>query len=50
DWNKNALETAKSYAKEDNMSKQAIYEELKDEDGDQFTKKEAKFAIDNLNN
>ncbi|MFT9234507.1 Ltp family lipoprotein, partial [Liquorilactobacillus nagelii] len=46
--NLKALKTAKNYAKKDNMSKQAIYEELKDEDGDQFTKSQAIYAKEHV--
>ena len=50
DYNKNALETAKSYAKDMHMSNDAIYDILKSPDGEKFTEFEAKYAIDHLDN
>ena len=50
DYNKNALETAKSYAKDMHMSNDAIYDILKSPYGEKFTEFEAKYAIDHLDN
>ena len=48
DWNKNALEKAKTYQTSMNMSSKAIYNQLiSSVEG--FTKSEAQYAIDNLN-
>lgn len=44
----NALEKAKSYAETQHMSKQGIYEQLISPYGEQFTKTEAQYAINNL--
>ena len=48
DWKKNALESAKSYRDNMNMSKSAIYSQLVSEYGEQFTEEEAQYAIDHL--
>ena len=48
DYNKNALEKAKSYQSLMNMSKSAIYDQLISEYGEQFTADEAQYAIDHL--
>lgn len=45
---KAALKKAEMYSKVMNMSKKAIYEQLVSEYGEQFTKEQAKYAIDNL--
>jgi RNA polymerase subunit RPABC4/transcription elongation factor Spt4 len=47
-WKKNALEKAKTYSETMNMSKAAIYDQLISEYGEQFTKKQAQYAIDHL--
>lgn len=49
DWNKNALEKAKSYQKDQNMSTSAIKTQLTSDAGEQFTVEQAQYAIDNLN-
>lgn len=46
---KAALETAKSYSDDLNMSKEKIYDILTSEVGEKFSKEDAKFAIDHLN-
>lgn len=48
DWNKNALEKARSYQDSMAMSPDAIYEQLTSEYGEQFTPEEAQYAVDNL--
>ncbi|EHM86494.1 Ltp family lipoprotein, partial [Staphylococcus aureus] len=48
DYNKNALESAKSYAKSLNMSTREIYDQLISEYGGRFTPSEAQYAIDHL--
>ena len=48
DYNKNALEKAKTYRDVMSMSNQAIYDQLISQYGEQFTKEEAQYAIDNL--
>lgn len=45
---KSALNSAETYSDMMNMSKAAIYDQLISEYGDKFTKKAAKYAIDNL--
>ena len=45
---KNALSAAQSYSDNLHMSKQGIYDQLKSEYGDQFTKEQAQYAIDHL--
>ena len=50
DYNKNALEKAKSYQKEMNMSKSAIYDQLTSSYGEKFTQSEAQYAVDHLSN
>ena len=47
DWNKNALEKAKTYQTSMNMSSKAIYNQLVSS-VEGFTKSEAQYAIDNL--
>ncbi|HIQ91047.1 MAG TPA: Ltp family lipoprotein [Candidatus Coprosoma intestinipullorum] len=46
---KNALAKAESYSKNLHMSKQAIYDQLTSEYGEQFSAEDAQYAIDNLN-
>lgn len=48
DWNKNALEKARSYQDSMAMSPDAIYDQLTSEYGEQFTPEEAQYAVDNL--
>ena len=48
DWNANALATAKNYQETMSMSKSAIYKQLISEYGEEFTKDEAQYAIDHL--
>ena len=50
DWNKNALEQAKSYRETMAMSNDAIYDQLISEYGGKFTEEEAQYAVDNLDN
>lgn len=47
DWNKNALEKAKTYQSM-SMSKSAIQDQLTSEYGEKFTEDEAKYAVSNL--
>ena len=47
-WKENALEKAKTYSETMNMSKAAIYDQLISDYGEQFTKKQAQYAIDHL--
>ena len=47
DWNKNALEKAKTYQTSMSMSSKAIYNQLISS-AEGFTKSEAQYAIDNL--
>lgn len=49
DYNKNALEKAKSYQKTMNMSTAAIRDQLISAAGEQFTPEEADYAIQHLN-
>ena len=48
DWKANALETAKSYQENMNMSIEDIRNQLTSEYGEQFTKEEADYAISHL--
>lgn len=48
DWNKAALEKAKSYQKNMNMSREAIREQLMSEHSEKFTAEEAEYAVKNL--
>ena len=48
DWNENALESARSYQRNLDMSKSEIYDQLVSEYGDQFTSDQAHYAIDHL--
>ena len=48
DWNDAALKKAQSYQDQMSMSKSAIYDQLISEYGEQFTKEQAQYAIDNL--
>ncbi|PIO84396.1 hypothetical protein BSQ39_08340 [Loigolactobacillus backii] len=48
DWNKNALESAKSYQDMD-MSPEEIRDQLTSSSGEQFTQSEADYAIQHLN-
>ncbi|MBA8777617.1 Ltp family lipoprotein, partial [Staphylococcus schleiferi subsp. coagulans] len=45
---KNALEKAKDYAEQQDMSTDAIYDQLISSYGEQFTEEEAQYAVDNL--
>lgn len=45
---KSALRSAKTYSDMMHMSKAGLYDQLISEYGDQFTKEEAQYAIDNL--
>lgn len=47
DWNKNALESAKSYQKMD-MSPESIREQLTADAGEKFTQEQADYAVANL--
>lgn len=49
DWNKNALEKAKSYQKDMDMSDNAIREQLTSSAGEKFTATQAEYAIQHLN-
>jgi Host cell surface-exposed lipoprotein. len=48
DWNKNALEKAKTYQKDMSMSPEGIRDQLTSEYGEQFTAEEANYAVSNL--
>ncbi|MCZ3542547.1 Ltp family lipoprotein, partial [Lactobacillus gasseri] len=48
DWKKNALESAKTYQKDMNMSTAEIKDQLTSDSGDKFTPEEAQYAVDNL--
>ena len=48
DYKANALEKAKTYYYDMNMSKSGVYDQLISEYGEQFTAEEAQYAIDNL--
>lgn len=50
DYNKNALEKAKSYQKDQNMSPDAIHEQLTSDAGEKFTPEQADYAINHLPN
>ncbi|MCG1867114.1 Ltp family lipoprotein [Staphylococcus epidermidis] len=50
DYEKNALEKAKSYAKDMHMSNDSIYDLLVSNYGEKFTESEAKYAIEHLDN
>lgn len=47
DWNKNALESAKSYQEMD-MSPESIREQLTSDAGEKFTQEQAEYAVANL--
>lgn len=47
DWNKNALESAKSYQEMD-MSPESIRDQLTSDAGEKFTQEQADYAIENL--
>ena len=47
-YKENALQSAKSYQEDQNMSKNKIKEQLTSSYGDQFTEDEAQYAVDNL--
>lgn len=47
---KNALESAKTYVYDMNMSKKGTYEQLKSKAGDQFSSKAAYWAVNHLTN
>ena len=47
-WKENALKKARDYQETMSMSKSAIYDQLVSEYGEQFTAKQAQYAIDNL--
>lgn len=49
DYNRNALEKAKSYQENMDMSPEDIRDQLTSEYGEQFTPEEADYAIQNLN-
>jgi len=49
-WNENALKKAKSYQEDQDMSPEAVREQLTSEYGEQFTPEEANYAINHLNN
>lgn len=48
DWNANALAKAKTYQKEMDMSKNAVYDQLVSDSGEKFTASQAKFAVSQL--
>ena len=48
DWNANALEKAKQYYYDMEMSKSAVYDQLTSSYGEQFTASQAQYAIDHL--
>ena len=48
DWNKNALESAKSYDEYMKMSPKAIKDQLTSPHGGQFTEQQANYAVANL--
>jgi len=48
DWNKNALESAKSYQREMAMSRAQVQQQLVSPYGARFTEEEAQYAIDHL--
>ncbi len=48
-WNANALNKAKTYQNTMNMSPSAIYNQLTSAYGEKFTKAEADYAIQHLN-
>ncbi|MEE8824070.1 host cell surface-exposed lipoprotein [Lentilactobacillus sunkii] len=48
-WNKNAVEKAKTYQKEMSMSKNAIYDQLTSSYGEKFTPSQAQYAVNHLN-
>ncbi|QBX10103.1 hypothetical protein JavanS410_0002 [Streptococcus satellite phage Javan410] len=45
---KNAIRSAKNYAKMMHMSKQAIIDQLSSDMGDKFSEEDAQYAVDNL--
>ena len=47
-WNKNALEKAKSYQKEQDMSPEAIRDQLTSSAGEKFTQEQADYAVNHL--
>ena len=48
DYNKNALEKAKTYQNDMKMSKAALYDQLTSSYGEKFTQSEAQYAVDHL--
>lgn len=48
DWNQAALEKAKSYHTQMSMSKESVFDQLISEHGEKFTKEQAQYAIDHL--
>ena len=50
DWNKNALEKAKSYQKDQDMSPDAIRDQLTSNAGEKFTQEPADYAVSHLPN
>ncbi|EFY09369.1 hypothetical protein HMPREF0357_10164 [Erysipelothrix rhusiopathiae ATCC 19414] len=50
DYNKNALEKAKTYQSRMSMSRDSIWEQLVSEHGENFTEEQANFALENLPN
>jgi hypothetical protein len=49
DWNANALAQARTYQNNMNMSPAAVRDQLTSEYGGKFTKNEADYAIEHLN-
>ena len=47
-WKENALNKAKMYQSQMNMSRKAIYDQLISEYGENFTKEEADYALEHL--
>lgn len=47
-WNRNALESAKTYQKDINMSPAAIRDQLTSSAGDKFTQAQANYAVSHL--
>lgn len=48
DYNENAHKKAEQYQKEQGMSSDAIYDQLKSEYGEKFTPEEAQYAVRSL--
>lgn len=49
DWNEQALRSARVYYENMSMSKEEIFTQLSSDDGEGYTREQARYAVDNLN-